>query len=96
MIDGIFEILMLLCFAVAWPFSIHKLYVSKSNGGKSILFSYFVIVGYILGIINKFVMDDVNYVLFFYFFDLALVTIDTLLYYRNKGYEKKGAAGAAL
>lgn len=92
MIDGIFEILMLLCFAVAWPFSIRKLYVTKENGGKSIVFSYLVMLGYVLGIINKFVMDDVNYVLYFYIFDFVLVFIDTCLYYRNKSYQKKREA----
>ncbi len=85
----IFEIAMLLCFAVAWPFSIYKLYTTKNNGGKSIIFSYFVIVGYICGIINKIVIDSINYVLAFYIFDLTLVLIDTALYYRNIIIAKK-------
>lgn len=88
MIAGFFEILMLLCFAVAWPFSIYKSITSRSTRGKSLIFLVVVIFGYICGIINKFVSNDVNYVLFFYFFDLALVTVDTLLYLRNLRYEK--------
>ena len=86
-IDGLFEILMLLCFAAAWPFSICKLYKTKSTKGKSVVFSFVIILGYIFGITNKFVMDDINYVLFFYFLDLCLVLIDTVLYYRNRHYE---------
>ena len=83
---------MLLCFAFAWPFSIYKLYKTKSTKGKSIIFSMVIILGYIFGITNKFVMDDINYVLFFYFLDLCLVLLDTLLYYRNLGYENRPVA----
>ena len=78
---------MLLCFATAWPFSIWKLYKTKSTKGKSIVFSLIVMLGYIFGITNKYLMDDINYVLFFYFFDLALVMFDSLLYVRNRLYE---------
>ena len=85
---------MLLCFACAWPFSIYKLYRTKSTKGKSIVFSMVVLLGYVFGIINKFIMDDINYVLFFYFFDLALVVVDSLLYLRNRIYESKTAAEA--
>ena len=79
---------MLLCFAFAWPFSIYKLYKTKSTKGKSIIFSMVIILGYIFGIANKFISDDVNYVVFFYFFDLGLVLIDSLLYFRNWHYEQ--------
>ena len=87
-IDGLFEILMLLCFATAWPFSIWKLYRTKSTKGKSIVFSIVIIFGYIFGITNKYIMNDINYVLFFYFLDLALVIIDSMLWFRNRMYEK--------
>ena len=83
---------MLLCFAAAWPFSIWKLYKTKSTKGKSIVFSIIVMTGYVFGIMNKFLMDDINYVLFFYFFDLALVAVDSLLYLRNSIYEKNATS----
>ena len=78
---------MLLCFASAWPFSIYKLYRNKTTKGKSIVFSMIIIAGYLFGIANKFLMDDVNYVLYFYFLDLGLVIVDSLLYFRNWHYE---------
>jgi len=84
MIYGLFEMLMLLCFAFAWPFSIVKQWRTGSSKGKSILFSYVIILGYIFGMINKVVSDDINYVFAFYVIDLALVLIDTLIYYRNQ------------
>jgi hypothetical protein len=83
MIDGLFEMLMLLCFAFAWPFSIVKQWRTRSSKGKSILFSYIIMVGYLFGIANKVVNDDINYVLAFYILDLCLVLIDTAIYYRN-------------
>ena len=89
MIDGLFEMLMLLCFAFAWPFSIVKQWRTGSSKGKSILFSYVIILGYIFGMINKVVSDDINYVFAFYVIDLTLVLIDTLIYYRNQIRESK-------
>lgn len=83
MIYGVFEVLMLLCFAAAWPFSIVKQWRTRSSKGKSVLFSYIIIVGYLFGITNKVVNDDINYVLAFYILDLCLVLIDTAIYYRN-------------
>ena len=83
---------MLLCFAAAWPFSIYKQYKTKSTKGKSVIFSFVIILGYIFGITNKFVMNDINYVLYFYFLVLCLVLIDTMLYFRNRCYETRPAA----
>ncbi|MBO7409436.1 MAG: hypothetical protein J6T68_00690 [Candidatus Methanomethylophilaceae archaeon] len=82
---------MLLCFAFAWPFSIVKQWRTGTSKGKSILFSYVIILGYIFGMINKVVSDDINYVFAFYVIDLVLVLIDTLLYYRNQLREPKDA-----
>ena len=84
MIDSIFEILMLLCFATAWPFSIIKQLRTKRTEGKSILFSYIVLAGYLFGFINKIVIDEINYVIYFYILDCALVLFDIILYYRYR------------
>ena len=84
MIDSIFEILMLRCFATAWPFSIIKQLRTKRTEGKSILFSYIVLAGYLFGFITKIVMDEINYVIYFYILDFALVLFDIILYYRYR------------
>lgn len=89
MIYGLFEILMLLCFATAWPFSIYKLYKSGSNQGKSIVFSYVVLFGYVFGMTNKVINNDVNYVLAFYILDFVLVSLDMVMYYRNVRRQKE-------
>lgn len=79
---SIFEIIMLICFASAWPFSIYKSYKSRQIAGKSLLFMYTVEVGYIAGMLHKYFynMDGVFYL---YLFNFGLVLIDICLYYRN-------------
>ena len=50
---SLFEIMMLICFGAAWPFSILKSYRSRSNRGKSALFLAVVLAGYIAGTLHK-------------------------------------------
>lgn len=85
---SIFELLMLLCFGIAWPFSIFKGIKSKSNEGKSIIFVYIVFCGYIFGVIHKvlYYFDAVSYM---YVFNGTLVFVDILVYHRNKRLQKK-------
>jgi hypothetical protein len=87
MIPGIFEAIMLICFGIAWPFSIHRSYTSRSTNGKSLVFLVIVIIGYIAGITNK-ILTGVDYVIYLYILNTIMVTIDSLLYIRNKRYEK--------
>jgi len=83
-----FEILMLVCFGAAWPFSIHKSFVSRSTAGKSVVFLWVVVFGYCAGIINKLVNNTIQVVFFFYVIDLVMVATDLVLYYRNQRVEK--------
>ena len=79
----IFEILMLICFGFAWPTSIYKSITSKSIEGKSVLFLYVVIVGYIFGIIHK-IVNNPDFVIALYAINATMVFIDLLLYYKHK------------
>lgn len=80
---SIFEIVMLLCFGVAWPFSIHKSLTSHSVKGKSLAFLLIVWFGYVTGILHKiFYHPDV--VVVFYIINLTMVSVDALLYLRNR------------
>lgn len=84
MIEGIFEAIMLLCFAAAWPANISRAYRARTAVGTSLAFMVIIEIGYVSGIVNKFINNDINYVLAFYIFDFALVLIGILLYFRNK------------
>ncbi len=83
-----YEVVMLLCFASAWPFSIYKSWKSRSTKGKSIFFLYVVFCGYIAGILHKlnFAPDRVIWI---YGFNAGLVLTDVTLYYRNLWIETK-------
>ncbi len=83
----IFEIIMLLCFGAAWPFSVYKSFKSKSSKGKSIIFLFVIFTGYISGILNKifYIYDKVIYL---YALNSCLVLLDIILFYRNKKYSQ--------
>lgn len=84
---SIFETIMLVCFGIAWPISIYKSWMSKSSGGKSPLFSVVVIVGYLSGMIHKWLFSR-DIVMFLYLLNMVMVSIDLCIYFRNKRLEK--------
>lgn len=84
---SIFEIAMLVCFGFAWPTSIMKSLRSRSIEGKSVVFLYVILCGYIFGIIHKF-MFSLDFVVILYIINFMMVFIDLLLYYRNKSLKQ--------
>ena len=84
----VFESIMLICFGLSWPISVYKSYTSGSTKGKSVLFTFAIIVGYIAGIIGKIIGNNINYVLALYLVNLAFVLVDLGLYFRNKKRER--------
>lgn len=81
---GILEAGMLFCFGFAWPFNIYKSYKARANLGKSILFLIVIWIGYLLGILNKALSPNRDFVLWLYVVNIIMVSIDIALYYRNK------------
>lgn len=78
-----FEVIMLVCFGAAWPVSIYKSYKSRKNSGKSVVFLFIILIGYIAGMIHKlFYNPDV--VIYLYALNFVMVSIDAVLYFRNK------------
>ncbi|QNU67923.1 hypothetical protein EHE19_005610 [Ruminiclostridium herbifermentans] len=84
---SIFEALMLICFGAAWPIQLYKSYTSRRTAGKSVVFSYVVIFGYLAGITHK-ILYSRDIVLGLYILNLIMVSIDMGLYYRNKRFEQ--------
>ena len=85
--NKIFELGMLLMFGLSWPVSIYKSYKAKVVGSKSVIFLFAVILGYLSGIINKFI-NGLDYVTVFYFINMIMVSIDACFYFRNKKIEQ--------
>lgn len=79
----IFEIVMLICFGAAWPFSVYKSYTSKKNSGKSLGFLLVIFIGYISGIIYK-ITGTGDSVIYLYILNAIMVLTDIILYLRNK------------
>jgi len=80
---SIFEVIMLICFGAAWPFSIYKSYASRENTGKSIIFLLIVFVGYMAGMMHK-LFYNFDSVIYLYVLNFCLVSTDIILYCRNK------------
>ncbi len=91
----IFEVLMIVCFGVSWPFNIAKSWKAKTARGKSLLFEVCILVGYICGIAGKFITGNVTYVLIAYVINVVMVLIDILLTLRNMALDKLADRKAA-
>lgn len=87
----ILEVIMIISFGVSWPLNVVKSYKARSTKGKSVAFLCLIIFGYIAGITSKFIdsdfMADISekwYILFFYFLNLFMVSLDLIIYFRTK------------
>lgn len=94
----IFEIIMIVSFGASWPMNVMKSYKARTAKGKSLGFLLLIIFGYIAGIISKLVNEaymasfaDKWYVLFFYVLNLTMVSVDLMLYFRNRRLDKINA-----
>lgn len=85
----LFEIGMLICFGLSWPFNITKSIRSRTAKGKSILFEFMIIVGYLFGVTGKIISGNINYVLAFYALDILLVSTDLVLTFRNRKRDRE-------
>ena len=81
-----FEIIMLVCFGLAWPFSIYKSYTTREVGSKSLLFLFALLIGYVAGVIHKvfYLFDPVIYL---YILNGVMVSVDIALTIRNRLYQ---------
>lgn len=80
---SIFEVIMLVCFGAAWPFSIYKSYKSRQTAGKSGLFLVVVLTGYASGIIHK-LLYSFDQVIYLYILNMVMVSADLILFLRNR------------
>ena len=82
---SIFEIVMLICFGAAWPFSIYKSWKTRQVAGKSLPFLLVILVGYVSGILHK-AIYRYDAVIFLYGLNAVMVAVDIALYLRNRIY----------
>lgn len=85
----ILETIMLICFGFSWPMSVYKNIKAKTAKSMSLGFILMIMTGYVAGITAKLCMHRYNYVLAVYLLNLAMVSINLVVYFINKGYDKK-------
>lgn len=90
---SILETVMLICFGFSWPLNVIKAYKAKTAKGTSLPFILLIITGYIAGISAKVITGQINYVLIAYIVNLAIVSLNIVIYFRNVSLDKKRLLG---
>ena len=92
----VLEIVMICSFGVSWPVNVIKSYRARTAKGKSLSFLCLILFGYVAGIAAKFcnpsymaAFSQKWYVLIFYVFNLLMVGLDIILYFRNRRIDKE-------
>ncbi len=87
----VLEALMIVSFGISWPFAIIKSWRSRSNAGKSLIFTCLILFGYLCGILSKLLSQNLNLAFWFYIPNALMVLTDMLIYFRNKGATKNSS-----
>lgn len=90
---SILETIMLVCFGFSWPLNVIKAYKARTAKGTSLPFILLIIMGYIAGISAKIISGQINYVLIAYIINLAIVSLNVVVYFRNTALDKKSSRG---
>ena len=89
MISPILETIMLVCFGFSWPMNLIKAYKARTAKSTSLPFILLIITGYIAGICAKIASNNINYVLIAYLLNIAIVSLNLVVYFRNVALDKK-------
>jgi len=76
-----FEAGMLICFGISWPISITKSLRTKIVVGKSPLFMAVLCLGYIFGMVHKF-LYSFDWIVALYLLNFTMVSLDLALYFK--------------
>lgn len=86
---SIFETIMLICFGLSWPINVIKAYKARTAAATSLPFILLIFTGYVAGIAAKIIAGNWNYVLAVYFINIAIVSLNIVVYFRNVRLDKK-------
>ena len=103
---SVMEMLMVVCFGLSWPLNIAKAWKARTAKGTSVLFYFFIWIGYIFAMIGKSRVIALNapqpwyvtvkwYVMFFYVLNILMVSCGILIYFRNRALDKLAERRAA-
>ena len=99
---SIMEMMMVVCFGISWPLNIVKAWKARTAKGTSLLFYFFIWIGYVFALVGKFVLIYANsprpwyetvhwYVLFFYVVNIVMVSAGIGIYFRNRMLDNAAA-----
>ncbi len=88
---NILETVMLICFGFSWPINLVKNYRAKTARTTSLPFLFLITAGYIAGITAKVISDQINYVLIVYVLNLLFVSLNLIVYLRNRNIDKRNS-----
>ena len=88
---NILETVMLICFGFSWPINLVKNYRAKTARTTSLPFLLLITAGYIAGIMAKVISDQINYVLIVYVLNLLFVSLNLIVYFRNRNIDKRNS-----
>ena len=89
-IPEVLEFLMILSFGISWPLKCYRSFKSRTAKGSSVTFTICIALGYVCGIISKIILisqgqiEPSNLAFIMYWPNIIFVTVDILLYFRNK------------
>ena len=89
MMAEILETTMLICFGLSWPLNVYRSYMAQTAKGMSLPFILLIITGYVAGIGAKLITHHISYVLLVYLVNLAIVSVNLLVYFRNRRLDKQ-------
>ena len=89
---------MLVCFGVSWPVDILKQLRTRRTEGKSLGFLWLILVGYISGLVGKwlralYVGAPIEWVAWLYLLNGILVGVDIALYLRFRSRSSVATEG---
>lgn len=73
-----FEVGMLVCFGISWPFMLRKTIVTKETKGQSKRFLSIVMAGYVCGMFHK-ILYNMDIVFWLYVINFGLVASEFFL-----------------
>ena len=86
---SILETVMLVCFGISWPLNVIKAWRARTAKGMSLPFILMIMAGYVAGITAKVISGQTNYVLAAYILNLAIVSLNMVIYFRNAALDHR-------
>ena len=92
----VLEVIMIILFGASWPFNVVKSYRARTAEGKSLSFLIIILVAYLVGIVAKIILFNADewikwLALAVYILNFIMVSLDFLLYVRNRRLDRKNA-----